>query len=49
MLRDYTRRCIKEYMECLSVILKGHPQMKFYDVRAYIVKQICDEIENRRK
>lgn len=47
MLRDYTRRCIKEYMECLSVILKEHPQMKFYDVRAYIVKQICDEIENR--
>ena len=47
MLRDYTRRCIKEYMECLSVILKEHPKMKFYDVRAYIVKQICDEIENR--
>lgn len=47
MLRDYTRRCIKEYMECLSVILKEHPKMKFYNARAYIVKQICDEIENR--
>ena len=34
-------------MECLSVILKEHPQMKFYDVTAYRVKQVCDEIENR--
>ncbi len=47
MLRDYTRRCIKKYMKCISKILKEHPKMKFDNVRKYIVKQIYNIIKNR--
>ena len=48
MLRDYTRRCIKKYMKCISKILKEHPEMKFDNVRKYIVKQIYNIIKNRK-
>ncbi len=49
ILRDYTRRCIKEYMKCLSKILKRSPMIDFYNARGRVLKPICDKIKQEKK